>query len=63
MGGGAYSNSNIKNGMNGYNGGGGQSSGFGKYDNNTFDNGFSGSKESTNYTNSNYRKPFNPNNM
>ena len=42
----------------------GGNTGFGKYD--TYDNGdggFSGSKESTAYTNSNYRKPFNPNNM
>ena len=49
------------NGKSGYNGGGGysgQPSGFGKYD-----DPFSGSKESTQYTNSNYRKPFNPNNM
>jgi hypothetical protein len=42
------------------------SSGVGKYDNynqNDFNVGGGQSKESTAYTNSNYRKPFNPNNM
>jgi hypothetical protein len=39
-------------------GGGVMNSGFGTYDNN-----FGGSKDSTAYTNSNYRKPFNPSNM
>lgn len=56
---------------------GGQSSGFSKYENfdnhNKFNGGgpgngggngaFGGSKDSTAYTNSNYRKPFNPSNM
>ena len=36
----------------------GGNSGFGNYNNE-----FGGSKESTAYTNSNYRKPFNPSNM
>ena len=52
-GGGGYSGSKA----GGY---GNQNSGYGKYDNNNND--FQ-SKDSTNYTNSNYRKPFNPNNM
>ena len=43
----------------------GGSTGFGKYDNysNNDFNGGGGSKDSTAYTNSNYRKPFNPSNM
>ena len=43
--------SNMKAGPTG-------NSGFGHYNND-----FGGSKESTAYTNSNYRKPFNPSNM
>lgn len=54
FGGGGYSGSKA----GGY---GNQNSGYGKYDNNN-NNDFQ-SKDSTNYTNSNYRKPFNPNNM
>jgi hypothetical protein len=54
--------SSSMSGSNMMSGGKNGNSGFGKYENEQpFYGG--GSKESTAYTNSNYRKPFNPSNM